>query len=222
MNSGKATYCCNPEMLKYYRELLGLTQDELAQKAGYTRRLITKAEAGKSISAETARDLATALSTAEHSLKMEDLISDPIAMARQVVASFYIAQKEALQHIGHLVTEQTLFWMHGDPSQIPFAGKYVGPEGLHELMQKFYAVLEVPEGHDHTKCYQFYGQGNEVVIWGESWIHPIGHPMQEPIKVTHLMRFEQGKLLYFEDRYDEKMGIENLNKLKQEPDEKST
>jgi hypothetical protein len=71
-------------------------------------------------------------------------------------------------------------------------------------------VIQAPANHDHTPWYTFHAQGNEVIIWGESWLHPIGQPMQEPMKLVHRMKFLRGKIAFIEVLYDSLAGAKNL------------
>ena len=47
------SYQCNGSILSYLRNKAGLTQEALARRSGYSRRLISKAEASGTISSRT-------------------------------------------------------------------------------------------------------------------------------------------------------------------------
>ncbi len=214
MDGVKPSYCCNPALMKYFREQRGLTQAELSRAAGYSERLINKAESGRSISKETIADLAEALSSPEKTIYPEDLICDPVVFARQYIDAFYIHQKEAMPHIESFLDESVVFHVQGDPQEIPFAGTFHGHAGVADMIEKFFSVLMVPEDYDHRPHYQFLGSGNEVVVWGKSWIHTIGHPLVEPVVISIRMEFLKGKMIKFDDRYDVKSAAEGIAKLR--------
>lgn len=206
----KQTYGCNKAVLKYYREKRGWTQFEFSKVAGYSERLISKAESGRSISSDTVLNLAEALSTEEEPLYPEDLICDPLQTAKSYVAAVYSRQSNYMSLIAPLLDEAVVFQIAGDPQQIPFAGRFEGIAGVQTLFERFFSILEVPENHDHTKCYQFISEGNNVVVWGDSWIHPIGHPLKTPMPTTNLIKFRRGKIVLLDDRFDTQAGVEAL------------
>jgi transcriptional regulator with XRE-family HTH domain len=188
--------------VRYHRERIGWTQRQLAKAAGYSERLVSKAEAGKPISAATVADLAMALSTAEAPVYPEDLIVDPVQLAKQYIAAEYTPPHRVVDAIRHFLDEDVVIRLAGDPATIPFAGEHRGIAAVERVFDIFFSVLEVPPGHDPTPWYQFVGQGNEVVIWGKSWMHPIGRPMERPIDLVHRMKFRRGKLIEVEVVFD--------------------
>lgn len=202
----RPTYRCNAAQMKHFRERRRFTQDELARRSGYTVRLISKAESGRSVSSDTVEDIAEALSTEEEPVYPEDLISDPVQFARLWIEATYRDGVDAHKAVAGQIDPDAVLVINGDPTQIPFAGEYRGPEGFREMLGKFFAVLECPPGHDPTPHYHFIGAGNEVIVWGRSWLHPIGRPMDEPIDVSIRMQFSRGKLVRFEDRFDTQAG----------------
>jgi transcriptional regulator with XRE-family HTH domain len=202
----KRTYACNPDLLSYLRECRGWTQSQLAQVSGYTPRLISKAESGRTISAATVEVLAEALSTPEQPVYPEDLVFDPIARAKEYIRALYTHQQNALPHIRHFLDDEVVYKIAGDPAAIPFAGEHRGIEAVQRALDIFFSILEVPENHDPDPWYRYMGQGNEVIIWGESWIHPIGSPLTEPIGVTIRLEFRKGKMVLFDDRFDTQAG----------------
>lgn len=198
----KRSYPCNKELLGFLRERKGWTQSELGHFSGYSKRLICKAEAGKPICSDAINDLAESLSIPDDPIYPEDLISDPVKMAQDYIAALYIHQKDIVQAIRHFLDEEIAIRLPGDPDLIPFAGEHHGIAEVERAFEIFYSILEVPANHDHTEYYTYLGQGNEVIVWGESWIHPIGAPMTAPMRLVHRMRFRRGKLLLVDVVYD--------------------
>ncbi len=196
------SYACNAEMLIYLRELKEWTQLQLAAHSGYSERLISKSEAGKPISTQAIAVLADSLSTSEMTIYPEDLISDPVHLAKQYMDALHTHGKRIVDAILHFLDEKVVFRIAGDPKHIPFAGEHTGVDGVRRAFEIFFSILEPPKDFDHSECYHYIGKGNEVTMWGESWIHPIGLPMEDPISIAHRFVFERGKLILLEDIYD--------------------
>ncbi|MEW4451341.1 helix-turn-helix transcriptional regulator [Bremerella sp. JC817] len=201
------TYACNRDFLRQLRLRNGWTQSDLAKRAGYSERLISKAEAGSPIALETIVDLADAFSEEEEQqIYWEDLACDPVALAQRFIHAVYTYQKDTVSHIRDFLAEDCVFRVAGNPEEIPFAGEHVGIDATDRMFQIFFSILEVPKGHDHTKHFQYFCQGPNAIIWGDSWIHPIGRPMETPIRVSHLLMFKRGKLMLLDDCYDTAAG----------------
>ncbi len=206
----KRSYACNPELLVYLRERKGLTQQQLAEVAGYSERLISKAESGQAISTAAVADLAEALSSENEPVYPEDLITDPVSLAKEYMAALHTQGNGIVDAIQRFLDDEVIFRISGDPKHFPFAGEHCGIEAVRRVFEIFFSILEAPADHDHEANYKYVGQGNEVILWGESWIHPIGQPMERPIPIAHRFVFERGKLVLLEDVYDTLAGSESL------------
>jgi transcriptional regulator with XRE-family HTH domain len=202
MNQGKMSYACDPLMLRQLRERRGWTQATLAEKSGYSLRLISKIESGDKASRQSLEDVAEALSLPTEPVSFEDLICNPVGLARQYFAALHVHQAQMVDAISHMLHEDIVFIMAGDPAIIPFSGTYHGIDGVRELIRRFFSALQVPAGYDHRPHYSFTSNGTDVLVWGKSWLHPIGHPMLEPMPVSHLLRFRDRKLILFDDHFD--------------------
>lgn len=198
----KVSSACEPVLLRQLREQRGWTQATLAAKSGYSLRLISKMESGKSISPQSLQDVADALSLPERPVSVDDLTSDPVGLARQYFAAMYEQRENMFVAIRHFLDDDVVFNIPGEPAQIPFSGVYHGLEGFQEFCRKFFACLEVPVGHDHLPHYTYAANVTDVMVWAKSWIHPKGHPFQLPMPISHLMRFRHGKLVLLEDSFD--------------------
>lgn len=214
-NGRKRSYACNSELLCYLRERKGWTQRELASVSGYSERLISKAEAGRPISRDTIADLAESLSSAEETIYPEDLVCDPVMLAKEYFSALHTQQKDIVAAIRHFLDDEIVYRIQGDPAEIPFAGEHRGIAAVERAYEIFFSLLEVPEGYDHDAGFSFLGQGNVVIVWGSSWIHPIGVPMSEPLKLVHRMHFRRGKMHLFEIIFDTKTGAEVLRGVMQ-------
>jgi len=204
-------YACNRDFLRQLRLRNGWTQADLAKRAGYSERLISKAEAGVPIARDTIVDLADALSeTHDQPIFWEDLASDPVQLAQRYLDALHIHQKDLVDHISDFLDEDVVFRIAGDPAQIPFAGEHSGIEAVRNAFAIFFSILEVPQNHDYNQGYQVMGQGPNAIIWGESWIHPIGMPLEKPIRVSNLLKFQRGKLVFLDDCYDTAAGAASI------------
>ena len=85
----KVSSACEPLLFRQLREQRGWTQATLAAKSGYSLRLISKMEAGKSVSPQSHQDVADALSLPERPVSVDDLTSNPVGLARQYIAAMY-------------------------------------------------------------------------------------------------------------------------------------
>jgi transcriptional regulator with XRE-family HTH domain len=202
MNQRNLSFACDPLVVRQFRERRGWTQATLAEKSGYSLRLISKIESGETASRQSIEDIAEALTTADERVTVEDLISSPVGLARQYIAAIHTHQANMVDVIKHFLDDEVVFKMAGDPAVIPFAGTYHGLEGVRELTRRFFMCLEVPAGYDHAPHYSYTCNGTDVLVWGKSWLHPVGMPMGEPMPVSHLMRFRNGKLVLFDDHFD--------------------
>lgn len=211
----KRSYACNPEAFTFARDRAGLTQAQLAKLAGYSERLITKAESGRPISAATVADLADALSSDDHPVHPEDLVSDPLQMAKDYIVAVYRSGKDCVDDFAHFLDADVVFRIAGDPEQIPFAGEHRGVDAMRRAFEIFFSILEAPKDHAPLKDFSFVVNGNEVTMTGESWIHPIGAPLEKPIMLMHRYVFQRGKLVLLEDIYDTMAGKQALDAANQ-------
>jgi transcriptional regulator with XRE-family HTH domain len=76
----------NGQRLQTLRQSAGLTQEELAEKADYSDRLIRKAEASGPLRKSTIADLAEALSTTLQKVTSDDLVFSRDLIARDIAA----------------------------------------------------------------------------------------------------------------------------------------
>lgn len=197
-----SSVACNAEMLKYLREQRGWTQEELAHRAECSDRLVRKAESGQPVQRQSIASFAAALDSAEHPVHPDDLTSDPVALAKKYTEALHVHQANLVDAIRHFLDDEVVFRISGDPTVVPFAGEHRGVEAIDRGFKLFFSILELPENHDFTKHHRYIAQGTDVVIWGESYLHPKGQPMAKPMSISNLLRFRRGKLYHFEDNYD--------------------
>ena len=72
------SYVCNLQMLKFFRKRKGWSQQQLCEQANVSVRVVSKAETGTPISTASIDKFSLALTTPEHTVFPEDLISQPL------------------------------------------------------------------------------------------------------------------------------------------------
>ena len=213
----KRSYACNVRLLKFFRERKNWSQKQLADASIMSERAISKAESGKPVSPGTIDKLAKALSDDKIMVFPEDLITDTIELAKAYMQAFHLSQENMVRDIRRFTDPNAVFHIAGDPRKIPFAGMHNGLEEFDRAMKTFFRLFEVPNDPNQIGCYTFYPKGNDVVVWGESMIHPIGRPMNAPMPVTLRFSYRRGKLNLVEDRYDVNLGQQALRKYSNIP-----
>ena len=207
----KESYTCNGDYIKYLRKRMGWSQRQLKSASGYSERLISKAEAGGSIVLATLVDLAQALSSPREVVHPEQLIFHPIAIAKSITHATYVLQRNMFSRMQHLISEDFVLEIVGDEKKFPFAGRYDGFDGFRKAVDQFFSFMEVPANVDHTECYDYFecpDNPNVAVVWGQSWIHPIGKPLETPLDITQRIEIRNNKVFRIENRYDASLGIE--------------
>jgi transcriptional regulator with XRE-family HTH domain len=198
---------CNGKQLVYYRKRRGFTQVQLAKLAGYSERLVRKAETGGTVQSLALRDLAATLSTADEPLTITDLACDPEHMARTILEAFATHKQAWVEHIGHLLADNAVLRCAGDPAKVPFAGEWHGREGFSQWAQLFFSILSAPEPGYYQPTYIV--SGNQVVAWGKDWYEPPGVKCP-PLWVSQRFEFRDGLLEVLEDQFDTDVGSESL------------
>lgn len=127
------------QRLRQLRLLAGYTQAELADCAGYSERLIRKAEAGGVVSTKTLNDLAAALSDDLHPVQLADLCSSPLAIAKQFVESYDRFGNAMLADCGHLLANDFVFQCAGDPKS-SLSGQWQGRHGFQQWLNRLFSM----------------------------------------------------------------------------------
>lgn len=201
----KQSFPCNGAYIKHLRKRKGWSQKQLVQASGYSVRLISKAESNGRIALATLVDLAQALSSDSEVVRPEQLIFDPIGVSKFITYATYVLQRDMFSHLRHMITDDLEIVFIGNEQRFPFVGRYFGEEGFQIAIDRFFDCMEVPENVDHEDWYDYYPQNdnpNVVVVWGNSRIHPVGQPSENPLEITQKIEFRDGKVCRFENRYD--------------------
>lgn len=140
------------ESLRDLRIMRGLTQAELARRAGYSERLVRKAEAGGALSLSTIEDLAEALSRQEHKVVPSDLCSFPEAIARKFVDCYDEHQQLMLNYCADLLAKDFVFDCAGEPGSL-VAGEWRGVVGFQAWLDKLFAIVQRPRRNSLQASY---------------------------------------------------------------------
>jgi transcriptional regulator with XRE-family HTH domain len=190
----------NGEMLKFYRARRGWTQDELASIAGYTERVIRKAEASGSLHPDTIEILAEALSSHDWTVNPEDLVTTPELMARAVIHAYRYKERQVVANVNSLLHNDLTVYAAGEEVGLPFAGRYAGVDGFDKFFGNYFEAFVRPD----KELFQpkFYSQGNEVILHGQEAVQ--ANDSKEVISSWIFIKFtfERGQLIRYENFYD--------------------
>jgi transcriptional regulator with XRE-family HTH domain len=201
---------CNGKLISQLRRKLGWTQNDLARKAGFTERLIVKAEGSQKIAVSTLHIISETFCEAGATVSAADLSSDPAALAKEFIRAMYQHGPNVVDMNRHFLSPEIVVHFAGDPNVFPFAGTHVGIEAARQAFIAFYSVLQPPEDHSEINSFQFVSTGHGALVWGETWAHPIGKPMPGPIKLAIKMDFRDGLMIVFDDRFDTQEGAKHF------------
>lgn len=191
---------CNGELIRYYRKQAGWTQDDLSQRAGYTVRLIRKVESGRPVHADTIEDIADSMASIGLPVTPEDLVSDPLTMARRFCRLLSSDEGNAAKATVPLLANEMSMTVAGDPELYPFAGSFAGTCGYDEFCRNFFRVMFCPDKSFWRP--KIVAHGNEALSWG---VQQMQLPdAEEPIFSMLVFRFvfDRGKIIRIEDDYN--------------------
>lgn len=194
---------CNGEAVKNHRCRRGFTQPELASVAGFSIRLIQKAEASRPVHPDTLEILADALSTKTHPVFPEDLSATPKELARKVIEAFANHERQAAYHCQSFLAEDMTTFAPGDPSILPFSGERESIDGFDDLWKQMFSMIVRPDKKLILDNMQIFADGNDVVVLTKEMVDYSGDFVRtEPDPIAVVMKFERGKLIRFEDHFE--------------------
>ena len=198
-------------MLRYLRKRKQWSQKQLCEQADVSVRVVSKAERGTAVSSASIDKFATALSTQEHTVFPEDLISFPRQLAERFVNALHVDQQEITKTISDMIDPEAVFKIAGDPKKIPFAGTHRGPRAYRRALKKFFQIFEIPNDFDHLAAYEYFPKGTDVLLWGTTSLKLVGsiRPAAK-VQFRKRFRFRRGLLASFEDHYDIGQGERNV------------
>lgn len=205
--------CCNGDAIKTHRARRGWTQPELASFAGFSTRLVAKAEAGEGVHPDTLETLADTLSTAEHPVFPEDLAISPKMIVRHIVESFAKHERQCVAHCHQFLAEDIRVVAPGPEELLPFCGVHETIDGFDAFWGKYFSVMERHDKLYIAKSMRLVAEDNLVVALVEEDANHKGQVATPPTPLTFVFNFERGKLVSFEDHFDSSVARANIASL---------
>ncbi len=204
----------NGDLICYYRQLRGWTQLQFAQTAGYSRRLISKAESNGVLRRDTISNLAASLSTPGSLVTPEDLISDPRFIGRKFIEVFAKNERRFVEKLWDALGEDVICYVGGNVEQIPFAGRFVGRDGMQGYFDRFFDVMQRPSNSLDLENVTVMHQGNLVMIDARDELQLSGAPPFE-CSVQIVLNFERGKIAQVKIHFEEDRLVQYIKEYKQ-------
>ena len=186
---------------------VGLTQTALAHLAGYSDRLIRKAEANGTLNFETFHDIVVALQESGSDVVVADFVHDPVQIATEFVRAFEDHGRAMLAHCGHLLSEAFVFECAGDPISDPIAGVFLGSAGMQEWLDRFLGIFT--RAQDKPLIPEFYVKQNQVIARYFENVEFMGKRCP-PIWVNLYFSIQDGQIDCIRDEYDTLTGTQFL------------
>lgn len=201
----------NGKLVAFYRLQRGWTQEQLATVAGYTDRVIRKAEASGSLHPDTIEVLAEALSDSDWKVSPEDLVTCPEQMARAVIEAYRHKERQVVANVQGLLHEDLTVYAAGEEVGLPFAGQYRGADGFDTFFGKYFESFTRPDKLLFQPTY--FSRGHEVILHGQEAVQ--ANDTLEVISswIFIKFRFECGRLIAYENFYDTAKAAEYLTRL---------
>lgn len=105
-----------------------------------------------------------------------------------------------VEKIRHLLSVDLEVFIAGDPSTIPFAGRFHGPDGLQEFWNRFFQLIERYD--KEALDVRYYACSSEVVAYGTENGRIIGHDTDAPTWLCLRFEVRDGVIVKFEDYFD--------------------
>lgn len=176
-----------------------MTQLQLAKAAGYTERLVRKAEKGGRLDISTVQNLAEALSQFGEPVSVDSLLQDNLAIAKLWMEAFNELGSSMLASIEPCLSDDLVFDCPGDPQTTAFAGTFVGAVGLQLWLDRYFSVFtrQTPQALEFTT-----GSDTVMARWME--VCSIGDISCEPRRMSLYFRFRDGLIIRIDNDYDTK------------------
>lgn len=211
----------NGSLLKTKRIECRVSQAELARRAGFSDRLIRKAEAGGSLAFETVHCLAKALQLFGATVTEKQLIVDELMISKEVVKAYDNLGANMLPKIADFLCPKFVWYFPGDPNLIPFAGEWHGTDGLQAWLDIFFAIFDRETGtlEPEYLC----GNGRVCAKYDERLIYQ--GTQLPPFWVNLHFTIDGGQLKRIDNLYDtqsafEKLFASNSGKTQRNPSER--
>ena len=195
--SNARSFSCNGQLIKNIRETLGLTQKDLAKRAGYSVRLIGKAESGVPVSRVTIEVLAEALSTDEKKWRPDDLVFNPTNVVKGCLQAKASGEESLILNLRTQISPNSETRIQSKLKLLNCANQYTGIDGLLEYHRVFSSKCKLTVDSDNQKISIFHAR-NDFVAWDERPWTVLQSGKQ--VFVTTRFVFVNDLLVYVEDR----------------------
>jgi transcriptional regulator with XRE-family HTH domain len=185
----------NTQVLRLKR---GWSQKELAERAGYTDRLVRKAEFGGKLDVETIRNIAEALSTLEETITIDLLTNDVLSIAKKFTQFFDELGLEMVSAIHHYIAPNFVLHVTSSDESLPLKGTWMGLQGLQAFLELFFGTFT----RDSHLASPHYAIGNDFVV--ATYLEKLYTSGRSPevLQVYRHFRFRNGLLCRIDDLYE--------------------
>lgn len=205
---------CNGDVIRALRLKKGWTQADFAKLSGYTTRLIQKAEKGGALAPQSLEVLAKTLSLDSETVSIDQLTLTPLRVVKEFIRHVNESRSEAGVASAHIFSDDCYIWCAGNKEQVPFAGEWIGKEGLIQYVRLFHAML-TPSNDGLLQNIRYLANGPHVACWAEAHAQVAGMPGEMPdVWVIHLYEVRSGKITRYENHFDTETGSEHLAEAK--------
>lgn len=207
------SFPCNGQLIKNIRETLGLTQMDFAKRAGYSVRLIGKAEAGNPVSRITIEVLAEALSNNTKKWRPDDLIFNPTSVVQDCLQAKISGPESLVLNFRNQISPNVEARVRSGFKLTNLANQYSGFNGLIEYYRTFHSICELSAPSEIQKLKLFRSQ-NDFVAWDERQWTVL--KCESKIFITTRFVFVNNVLVCVEDRI-QKANSTSPNPMNGEP-----
>jgi transcriptional regulator with XRE-family HTH domain len=187
---------CSREILRHLRRAKGWTQARLAEVAGYSERLISKAEKGEALALSTIEDLAEALSTEERKIYPEDLVSDPLLRTREIVLMLQQHRTLVLERLENWLDENVEMHLIGHPKVKSCPSRSTGRTQVVSVLGFLWD--EVGGSSLNLENVHCVGSGTEVSVWSKLSCESTGADATEGVQTCSRLEYCRGQICRIE------------------------
>ncbi len=146
------SYRIRADRLRTLRAKVGLSQTALAAVAGYSSRLIRKAESVGRLSGAAIEDIVQALRERGADVQTGDLLFDELLTCKRFMESFEKHAAAVLHHCAELLADNFTFRSAGNSCHPLFVAE-TGKEGFQVWLDRFFGLFTRDPGHPLSPRY---------------------------------------------------------------------
>ena len=173
-------------MIAALRKSCRMTQQSLAIAADLSVRVIRKAESGGEVRFSTLVAMADAMRRHGVNVQARDLCTDPVEVVKSFIEACRVHRENTVSAIRYLLSEDLTTFVAGDPSLIPFAGDFVGPDGLTYCLSRLF--LESSIATAPSSVFKYFASGSEVVAFETE--QQVTFPSMPYQRLWQIMKFD--------------------------------